>query len=136
MVSNISNIFDLALSFRKSAQQMDSAADRRVQAERAILTSIGVRSGNRDNFDVLSKRINSWFQEQFQEQGMPEKGTWGLKLVATPKNVSVLGVINGKEGSKSKKYFGPLGQKATTQVVSEGLNFEPFEMWLSPEQEY
>lgn len=132
-----SKILKAASVFYNSVKiaQQDSAADRRVKAEGAIFKSIGVRSSTgRDNFDILNKSVQNWFGDQFEDANTPKSGTWGLLLKASPNQVSIMATINGQEGSRSRKHFGALSQKATASV--KGIVFEPFEMWLSPEQSY
>lgn len=130
------DIFEAIDIFHKQAQQT-SPADRRAKAENAIFSAIGIRGASgRDNFDVLQKYVQAWFSDQFNDPGTPRKGKWGLLLKASPRNIQLVGTINGREGTRSRKHFGALGDKATVVVTKEGLNFEPFNLWLSEEQNY
>lgn len=123
-----------AIIFMKHAQVF---GDERSVAEGKIFTALGIRDPetNRDNAQPFFRNyIQPWVTKEAEAGNLKTGQRWGVKIIANPGNVKVVGTIDGREGPISPASFKDPSQKATDAVA--GFKFPPFEFWLSEEQVY
>jgi hypothetical protein len=132
MARNTDLTLQAATIFLKCAQ---TTGDEAAVARGKIFVALGIRDPKTNRDDTapfFRKYIEPWIMSEIEAGNLKSGQNWGVKIVANPGNVQVLGTIDGREGpNSSAKFQGP--SKAATQAV-EGFNFPTFEFWLSEEQ--
>jgi len=123
-----------AIIFLKHAQV---TGQEEAVAQGKIYVALGIRdlkSGRDNPAPFFRKYIEPWVMNEIEAGNLKPGQSWGVKIVANPGNVQVVGTIEGREGpNSSAKFQGP--SRTATQAV-KGLDFPTFEFWLSEEQVY
>lgn len=133
MNKRIENIYKAASIFQKHSQQYgQSKQEGDVFAD--ILKALGVEVD--DTGTPIDSSRRNWFNSnvvpwvQEEAQGRDPTASYGVKIIANPGNVQIVGTVNGTKGKASDKHFSKWSSAATKATNYE---FEPFETTLFEE---